>query len=216
MSQNPEPTRWEVPDDIRAIIKAILDEVYPRKPTGHRRVDLRRGFNGIICRSRSGCQWKQLPTTVGDDRPVHRHFQTWCKLGVFERPWTVLVQACDELGGVDWPWQSADAMRGKARIGWTWLATIGRIAATRGENTASGSMLTEVRLAALSLEPTSTTPSSGQRPSRPSSSSAHSQPQSIRSIGAWTKATLIPQAAWDYHDKPHIRRIGEGTVDENR
>src|SRR5207237_9214989 len=37
--------------------------------------------------------------------------------GVMERTWAVLVQECDELGAVDWKWQSADAQLGKARFG---------------------------------------------------------------------------------------------------
>src|SRR5256885_5351848 len=37
--------------------------------------------------------------------------------GVMERIWAVLVQECDELGAVDWQWQSADAFLGKARFG---------------------------------------------------------------------------------------------------
>jgi hypothetical protein len=33
------------------------------------------------------------------------------------RLWAMLVGTCDEWGGVDWPWQAADAARGKARMG---------------------------------------------------------------------------------------------------
>jgi transposase len=87
------------------------------QPKGHRRVDLRRVLNGIIFRLRTGCQWNQLPKQFGDDSTVHRHFQRWCELAIFERLWTVLVQACDELGGVDWQWQAADTAMGKARMG---------------------------------------------------------------------------------------------------
>ena len=36
--------------------------------------------------------------------------------GIFERIWAVLVAECDELGGVQWEWQPADAMLGKARF----------------------------------------------------------------------------------------------------
>ena len=37
--------------------------------------------------------------------------------GIFEKIWAVLVAECDEIGGVKWEWQSADAMLGKARFG---------------------------------------------------------------------------------------------------
>jgi putative transposase len=96
---------------------AILDEHYPPKPKGHRRVNLRRVLNGVSFRLRTGCQWHQLPAALGDDSTVHRHFQRWCQQGLFERLWAVLVEACDELHGVDWQWHAADTARGKARLG---------------------------------------------------------------------------------------------------
>jgi transposase len=99
------------------MIEPILNECYPAKPKGHRRVNLRRVPNGIIFRLRPGCQWHQLPTQFGDDSTVHRHFQPWCQRGILARLWAVLVEACAELGGVDWPWQAADAARGQARRG---------------------------------------------------------------------------------------------------
>jgi putative transposase len=113
----PMATIWEIPDAVWPVMHTILDEHYPAKPKGHRRVDLRRVLNGIIFRLRTGCQWNQLPTQFGDDSTVHRHFQRWCQLGIFERLWAVLVQACDELGGVDWQWQAADTAMSKARMG---------------------------------------------------------------------------------------------------
>jgi putative transposase len=117
MNVDTQPTIWEVPDDVWTLIAQVLNEVYPAKPKGHRRAKLRRVLNGIICRLRTGCQWNQLPTQFGDDSTVHRHFQRWCELGIFERIWAVLVQACDALGGVDWPWQAAAAALGNARMG---------------------------------------------------------------------------------------------------
>jgi putative transposase len=111
------PTVWEIPDDVWPLIQRILDEHYPAKPKGHRRVELRRVLNGIIFRLRTGCQWNQLPPQFGDDSTVHRHFQQWSQRGVLARIWAVLVEACDELGGVDWQWQAADAAMGKARMG---------------------------------------------------------------------------------------------------
>src|SRR5262245_47452239 len=111
------PTVWEIPDDVWPLIPRMLDAHYPAKPKGHRRVDLRRVFNGIMFRLRTGCQWKQLPPQFGDASTVHRHFQQWSQRGVLARIWAVLVESCDGLGGVDWQWQAADAAMGKARLG---------------------------------------------------------------------------------------------------
>ena len=47
----------------------------------------------------------------------HRTFQRWVELGVLERILAVLVEECEELGGVQWEWQAADCAMGKARSG---------------------------------------------------------------------------------------------------
>ena len=127
-----QPTIWEVPDDVWMLIEQVLNALYPAKPKGPRRVDLRRVLNGVIFRLRTGCQWHQLPQQFGDDSTVHRHFQRWCTLGVFAQIWTILVQEGEELGGVNWPWQSADAAMGKARFGGIESAPIPRIGGRRG------------------------------------------------------------------------------------
>src|SRR4051794_25046535 len=66
---------------------------------------------------RSGCQWDQLPERFGPKSTVHDWFQRWVEGGIFEEIWAELVAECDELGGVQWQWQAADAMLGKARFG---------------------------------------------------------------------------------------------------
>jgi hypothetical protein len=48
---------------------------------------------------------------------VHRTFQRWVERGIFERIGADLVTAGEELGGLDWRWQAADAALGKARFG---------------------------------------------------------------------------------------------------
>jgi putative transposase len=80
-------------------------------------VNLRQVINGIIFRMRTGCQWNKLPEDFGSDSTVHRWFQRLCEDGVFEALWARLAEACDELGGVSWDWQSADGRLGKARFG---------------------------------------------------------------------------------------------------
>lgn len=117
MDTKMQPTIWEIPDDVWTLIEPILSECYPAKPKGHRRVDLRPVLNGIIFRLRTGCQWNQLPQQFGDDSTVHRHFQRWCQRGILARLWSVLVETCEDLGGVDWQWQAADTAMGKARMG---------------------------------------------------------------------------------------------------
>ena len=113
------PTIWHVPDELWDKIRPIINQHDPPKHTGRKRIDPRAALDTIIFRMRSGCQWNQLPREFPDDSSVHRTFQRWIQLGVLDRIWAVLVEDCQELGGVDWRWQAADAAMGKARFGGT-------------------------------------------------------------------------------------------------
>lgn len=113
----PLDTIWEVNDELWSILERIIAEFDPPARTGRKRTGERAAFNGIIYRMRSGVQWNQLPRQFGDDSSVHRALQRWIEKGVLERMWATLVQNCDELGGVDWTWQSVDGSMGKARFG---------------------------------------------------------------------------------------------------
>jgi putative transposase len=115
----PLPTIWRVPDDLWELIQPILSELDPPASTGRKRIDQRAALDGIIYQMRSGCQWNALPKEFGDDSSVHRTFLRWIDTGVLDRIWGLLVQSCEELGGVDWQWQAADAAMGKARFGGT-------------------------------------------------------------------------------------------------
>ena len=110
-------TIWRTPDELWNIIHSIIAELDPPH-SGHRqRIDPRSALDGIIYHMRSGCQWNQLPAEFGDDSSVHRTMQRWITKGVLDRIWEHLIEACEDLGGVDWEWQSADAAMGKARFG---------------------------------------------------------------------------------------------------
>ena len=143
--EKPLDTIWEVPDELWERIEPLINEAYPPKGTGRPRVDLRRVLNGIIFRLRSGCQWNKLPKEFGDDSTVHRWFQRWCQDRFFERLWAVLLEECEEFGGVDWQWQSADGMMGKARFGGAKQAVIQQIEANQARRRASSWKQTEAR-----------------------------------------------------------------------
>jgi transposase len=111
----PLDTIWEIDDELWQRIEPILLEDAPAKPKAHGgrpRIDWRLAINGAIFRLRSGCQWNKLPQCFGDDSSVHRWFQRWCRNGVFEQIWAVLLEECDELGAVHWRWQAADGRIG--------------------------------------------------------------------------------------------------------
>ena len=94
-------TIWEVPDHLWEPIHPAILELDPPKATGRKRVDPKRMLDGIIFPMRRGCQWNRLPKELGDDSTIHRTFQRWVPLGELERIWSVLVEECEELGGVE-------------------------------------------------------------------------------------------------------------------
>ena len=110
-------TIWEVPDDLWEEIEPLIWELDPPKRTGRKRANPRRMLDGVIYRMRSSCQWNRLPRELGDDSTIHRTFQRWEVRGLFPRIWATVQSHCEELGGVNWEWQSADAAMGKARLG---------------------------------------------------------------------------------------------------
>ena len=113
----PLATIWRVDEVLWEKVEAVLEEHDPPAKFGPGRIDQRKALDGVIYRMRSGVQWNQLPREFGDDASVHRTFQRWVRRGVIGKLWALLVAGCEELGGVDWEWQSFDCAMGKARHG---------------------------------------------------------------------------------------------------
>lgn len=134
------PTLWRIPDPLWPLIEALIVELDPPSPTGRPRAEPRRTLDGIIFRLRSGCQWNQLPADFGDDSTVHRWLVRWRKVGLWDRLWATLVEHCDALGEVDWQWQAADGMMGKARMGGK---DVGPNPTDRGKNGTKRSLLVD-------------------------------------------------------------------------
>ena len=111
------PTVWSVPDALWPVIERVLAEHDPPAKTGRPRVDSRAALNAMIFRARTGCQWNELPDYFPDDSSVHRTVQRWVKKKIFAEIWGRLVDCADDLGEVQWAWQSSDGAMGKARHG---------------------------------------------------------------------------------------------------
>ena len=131
-----QPTIWRCPDELWAYFELVLDELDPPARTGRRRIDQRKALDGMIYHARTGCQWHAIPREFGDYRSIHRTMQRWVDRGVFKLTWSLLVAECDELGGVNFDWQSADAAMGKARFGGIKSVRTPRIAAKTAQNAA--------------------------------------------------------------------------------
>src|SRR5262245_57515306 len=138
--RKPLGTIWELPDELWRRVEPILQEFWPQKPTGRRVAHWRKMLNAILFRMRSGCQWARLPERFGPKSTVFDWFQRWVEGGILAKIWAVLVAECEELGGVQWQWQSADAMLGKARFGGK---KTGKNPTDRGKKGTKKSLLTD-------------------------------------------------------------------------
>lgn len=123
------PTIWEVSDALWERIEPLILEFDPPKETGRPRINPRNVLDALIFRIRTGCQWNHIPRVYGDDSTIHRTFQHWVEIDLFPKLWALLVEECEALGLVDWEWQAADGMMGKARLGGMKLAPTQRIEA---------------------------------------------------------------------------------------
>ena len=110
-------TIWQIPDDLWEVIEPLLPARRPEGSVGRPELCYRRVLNGIVYILRTGCQWKHAPKAYGSGSSLHRYFQHWTSLGVFEQTWAILLERYDELVGIGWEWLSADGTMLKAPLG---------------------------------------------------------------------------------------------------
>jgi putative transposase len=166
----------------------------------------------------------QIPIPAGEKavfnrdnecRSVHRTLQRWVRTRVFDHVWAALIEACSELGGVNWEWQAADGATGKARLG---RDRIGPNPTDRGKAGVKRSLLVEAgggplgmvvaganvhdtKLLAPTLEAVVV-----ERPEP-----TEEAPQHLCLDKGYDNPTGRGAVA-AHHYVPHIRRIGEGKL----
>lgn len=99
----------EIPDDLWELIEPHLPPDKPPGTNGRPRVPNRVVLNGILFVLRTGCQWKMVPHEYGSGSTCHLRFQTWVRLGIFEKIWRKCLKHYDDLKGIDWRFQSMDS-----------------------------------------------------------------------------------------------------------
>ena len=111
------PTLWTVPDKMWKQIKVHLPPEKAPHTVGRPAVGFRAVFNGIMYVLRTGCQWKAVPEKFGSGSTVHKRFQEWVQIGLFEQAWADQLQAYDRRRGIGWRWQSIDSKAVPAPLG---------------------------------------------------------------------------------------------------
>ena len=217
--KKPLPTIWEVPDELWNRMEPLILEIDPPKETGRPRANPRNIVDAIIFRVRTGCQWNHIPRVYGDDATIHRTFQHWVELGLFEQIWALLIEECEELGLVDWEWQAADGAMGKARLGGD---KIGPNPTDRAKNGSKKSILTERNGGPLAMVVAGANVHDAKLPdqtieaivvARPKPSKA--KPQTLCLDKGYANPTS--KAAGGKHKYTgHIRRIGEEKLSKGK
>jgi hypothetical protein len=77
-------TLWASPDDLWERVEWLLDKFDPPKFRGRKRAPARLFLDGLVYHFRTGCQWNQTPKVYGDVSTIHRAFQRWVRIGLFE------------------------------------------------------------------------------------------------------------------------------------
>jgi putative transposase len=104
---------------------------------------------GILYVLRTGCQWNAAPKEFGSGKTLHRYFQLWTRKRVFKRMWRAGLEEYDELKGIQWKWQAADAAITKAPLGGE---ATGKNPTDRAKHGTKRSLLVEARGVPLAIE----------------------------------------------------------------
>jgi putative transposase len=108
---------WQIPEKLWQQMAPLLPKYRVSRKGGRPRVSLRAVANGIFYLLRTGCQWKALPEPFPSPSTVHRYFQEWVTLGVFQRLWKMCLRKYDQRKGIGWRWQSLDGAMNKSPLG---------------------------------------------------------------------------------------------------
>jgi putative transposase len=89
------------PTDVSDAQWEILQLLLPKpkwRPGGPGRkpLDLRRVLNGLFYVNKTGCQWRMMPTDIGNGHTIYGYFRRWRLTGVWERVmaevWTPFIR----------------------------------------------------------------------------------------------------------------------------
>lgn len=78
---------------------------------------LRRRFEGVIWRFKTGGQWREMPQEFGAWSTVHNRFRQWRDVGVFGALLEGLIAEAAKRGGVDLSVASIDSTTVRAHHG---------------------------------------------------------------------------------------------------
>jgi len=111
-------TLWTIPNRLWRLIAPILPPDKASGTPGRPAVPNRQVVNGILHVLRTGCQWKSLKTEwFGASSSLHARFQAWCRAGIWQKVFEVLLRYYHRRRGICWKWQAIDSKSVAAPLG---------------------------------------------------------------------------------------------------
>jgi transposase len=91
--------RHDLTDEEWALLEPQLPDRTPRRARPWK--DHRQVVNGILFRSRTGCPWRDLPSSYGKWKTVYNRHRRWSADGTWARVLRELQRGCD-VGESEW------------------------------------------------------------------------------------------------------------------
>src|SRR5690242_11563466 len=93
-----------IPDELWAVIEAVLPPERPRPKGGRPPLPHRAALTGILLVLKSGIPWEMLPQEMdcGSGMTCWRRLRDWQAAGVWERLHRVLLDRLGRAGAIDW------------------------------------------------------------------------------------------------------------------
>ncbi len=117
MKKSTKSPRWQCPEPIWELIKAIAPTRTISYKGGRPPADLRKVVDGIFYVLKTGIVWKDMPPCFASSSTCHRYFQQWQELGIFQVIWSECLSRYDDELGIDWSMLNVDSSQAKAPLG---------------------------------------------------------------------------------------------------
>ncbi len=88
--------------ELSAAEREFVRPLLPVSSRGRKRLDERRGLNGIMWKFRTGTAWRDVPERYGPWATLHTRFRRWATDGTFERMLRAAQVRADAAGDTDW------------------------------------------------------------------------------------------------------------------
>jgi transposase len=110
---------FHVPRPLWRKIRKVLPKPPKQRGPGRPRADDHAVLDGIWYVLWTGCQWKAVQREWFGvcSSTLHERFQTWQRLGVYDRIMHIMVMFYAKKRTIKWKWQSIDSKSGPAPLG---------------------------------------------------------------------------------------------------